>query len=235
MYLRIIAMCMTLVACGVVKVYARQASATQQPSVTQQPTAAQNTAPAEKPVPLSEISVALDAKGVETLAGRLRTTALTGAPDSPAQNARLLIENRSRFFYTYINGWATFYDAQGVRCGEGMFKIDALAAGESSETDTPGLHLKCTPASWRIAATTLLTRTTDTAKPNEPTPNETPAQPNGTNAPTPALDKPAATNTQTLPRLLINIDGEDHPIQLNNPIKIKVGQKQMTITLSAAP
>ncbi|MBC7909585.1 MAG: hypothetical protein H7Y30_03735, partial [Pyrinomonadaceae bacterium] len=121
----------------------------------------------EQRVPLQEQPVAVDAEGRTALAGRLRTTDLKGALDSPVTNIRLVIENRSQFFYNYISGWATFYDGEGVRCGEGLFKLDALAVGEAAETDTPGLRLKCAPATWRIVATNLLTRAGDTAKPSQ--------------------------------------------------------------------
>src|SRR5258706_12976644 len=110
----------------------------------------------EQRAALSEAAVASDAKGAQATESRLSTTVLNGSDDSPVTNVRLVVKNTGASFYNYITGWATFYDSGAVRCGEGLFKIDALAPGESSETDTPGLRLRCTPASWRIVATNLL-------------------------------------------------------------------------------
>src|SRR6267378_3447805 len=120
--------------------------------------------PAEQRAALNEAAAASDAKGAPAIEARLSTTVLNGSDDSPVTNVRLVVKNTSANFYNYVTGWATFYDSGAVRCGEGLFKVDALAPGESSETDTPGLRLKCTPASWRIVATNLITRTADAAK-----------------------------------------------------------------------
>ncbi len=192
----------------------------------------------EKRVPLAEQPVAPDVAGRAALAGRLRTatTALAGTMDAPIRDVRLVIENRSPNFYTYVSGWATFYDAEGVRCGEGLFKLDALAPNESAETDTPGLRLTCTPATWRIAAINLLTRTSDTAKPNELAPGGTSTQ-NATTTAAPAsatitTNAPAAA---VMPPLVININGKTLPLQLDNPLDIKVGKERMKIVVSAAP
>lgn len=221
MRITIITICAALVACSAASVHAQQAAQ-----------AAQD--PTERPVPLTQQAVALDARGAPALAARLGPTSLNGTPDSPVQDVQLIVENRSAFFYNYVSGWVTFYDAQGVRCGEGTFKIDALASGESAETDTPGLRITCAPGSWRIAATTLLTRTSDTAKPNEPKPNETPTFSQQAQPPA-STSQPAAPNRTTLPPLRISIDGEDHPIQLNNPITIRVGAKQIKLILRTMP
>jgi hypothetical protein len=183
------------------------------------PISAQQTG--EQRVALTEQAVAVDAEGRAAVAGRLRTTDLRGAIDSPVTNIRLVIENRSQFFYNYVSGWATFYDGEGVRCGEGLFKLDALAVGEAAETDTPGLRLKCAPATWRIVATNLLTRTSDTAKPNQPeaaTETEPPAE------------------MAILPPLEITIDGETLPLQLGNPIEINTRRKsKVRITVNTRP
>lgn len=176
----------------------------------------------EQRVPLQEQAVALDAEGRAALGARLRTTDLRGAVDSPVTNVRLVIENRSQFFYTYVSGWATFYDAEGVRCGEGLFKLDALAASEAAETDTPGLRLRCAPATWRVVATNLLTRTSDTAKPNQPEPESQTA--------------PASEMVTAIPPLEINIDGETLPLQLGNPIEINTRRKsRVRIVVNARP
>ncbi len=174
-------------------------------------------------VPLTEQPIALDTAGRAVLAGRLRTATnatLNGTLDAPIRNTRIVIENRSQIFFTYVSGFATFYDAEGVRCGEGLFKLDALAASESAETDTPGLRLTCAPAAWRIVATTLLTRTTDAAKPNDPLPGST-MQP-----------APAAA---AVPPLVIDINGKTLPMQLGNPLDIKIGNERLKIVVSAAP
>jgi hypothetical protein len=112
----------------------------------------------EERVPLTQTTVAHDAKGVAALEATLRTTTLNGAPDAPVTNVRIVIKNVSTSFYAYVSGVATFYDASGVRCGEGIFKLDALAQNESAETDMPGLRVTCAPATWRIVATNLLPR-----------------------------------------------------------------------------
>ena len=168
---------------------------------------------------LTEVASAPDAHGLPAIEVRLLTTTLNGADDSPVTNVKLVIKNVSANFYNYVTGWATFYDSAGVRCGEGLFKVDALATGESVETDTPGLRLRCSPASWRIVATNLLTRTSDVAKPAE-------AEPPATEA---AAEKPGPVN------FIISIDGEEHPIQLNNPVVLRLANRNRTIVLRSAP
>ena len=175
--------------------------------------------PAEQRAGLNEAALAGDAKGAPAIEARLSTTVLNGSDDSPVTNVRLVVKNTSPNFYTYVTGWATFYDSGAVRCGEGLFKIDALAPGESSETDTPGLRLRCTPASWRIVATNLLTRAADAAKEVATAPP--PAEP--------AAEKPAPVN------FIISIDGEQHPIQIGNPIVLKLGNRNRKIVLSSVP
>lgn len=188
----------------------------------QAPSAPQN----EVRVPLAEQPVALDAKGNPALAARLRVTTLNGTPDAPVRQNRLIIENRSAYFYTYVSGWVTFYDADAVRCGEGLFKLDALAPNESAETDTPGLRLTCSPSSWRIAANNLLTRTGDVAKPGET------AAPANT---APVIPAAAVSRKATLPPLTLNINGQTLPVQAGNPIEVKIGAENVRITLDVAP
>jgi hypothetical protein len=190
----------------------------------------------ERRVPLTEQPIALDTAGRAVLAGRLRTATnatLNGTLDAPIRNTRIVIENRSQTFFTYVSGFATFYDAEGVRCGEGLFNLDALAASESAETDTPGLRLTCTPAAWRIAATTLLTRTGDTAKPYDPllAPNATPASAQSASASVTTPSPVAAA----VPPLMIDINGKTLPVQLGNPLDIKIGNERLRIVVSAAP
>ena len=182
----------------------------------QQPAASSN----ETPAALTATTSAFDARGNMALEARLLTTMLHGAQDSPVTNVRVMIKNAGATYYTYVTGWATFYGADGVRCGEGLFKLDALAPGESAETDTPGLRLRCSPTTWRIVATNLLTRVSDNASelvstlPSPPAPEVLPA---------------------AVPNLVIAIDGEEHPIQLNNPVVVKLGNRQRKIVVRAAP
>jgi hypothetical protein len=166
----------------------------------------------EPRVALSEPATAADSHGTPAIEARLLTQVLNGADDSPVTNVKLVVRNLSGTFYTYISGWATFYDSAGVRCGEGLFKLDALAVDETAGTDTPGLRLRCSPATWRIVATNLLTRTGDIAKPGE-------------SAPPSEAERPAPMN------FVISIDGEEHPIQVNNPLVLTLGNRNRTIVL----
>jgi hypothetical protein len=166
----------------------------------------------ERRVPLNESAIALDGNGAPALEATLGTTAINGAADSPVTNVRLVIKNSSSISYAFISGLVTFYDAAGVRCGEGLFKADALAVNEAFETDTPGIRIRCAPATWRIVANSLLPRVTPGA--------------------------PAVAGT-TLSRpglnLVISVDGEEHPIQLDKPMVLTLGDKQRTIILREAP
>lgn len=174
---------------------------------------AQETAPtgslSEKRVPLTESAVALDAASVPALEATLRTTSLTGAPDAPVTNIRMIVRNRSSIPYAFVSGSVTFYDAAGVRCGEGLFKADALATDESFETDTPGLRIRCEAVSWRLVATHLLPRMPPNA--------------------------PIGTLTRVPSNLIISIDGEAHPIQLDRPLTLTLGEKRRTIIVRTAP
>ena len=174
--------------------------------------------PTEQRAALNEAATASDAKAAAAIEARLLTTVLNGSEDSPVTNVRIVVKNVSANFYTYVSGWATFYDSSAVRCGEGLFKLDALAPNESAEVDIPGLRLHCAPASWRVVATNLLTRTSEGAKPIE-------------TAPPPAegvTEKSAPIN------FVISIDGEEHPIQVNNPIVLKLGKRNAKIVLRPA-
>jgi hypothetical protein len=196
--------------------------------------------PSEPHVPLAQAAVAFDVEGHEALGGRLRTQALAGSPDAPVRNTRVVIESRSPVFYNYVSGWATFYGEDGVRCGEGLWKLEALAPNEQVEVDTPGLRLTCTPATWRIVATTLLTRTGDVAKPRQPTappPAETGSTQTGASASATgtAATTTGAANPACLPPLEININGKTIPIQLGNPLEIPIGKERVRIVLQQAP
>jgi hypothetical protein len=173
--------------------------------------------PNEQRAALTDVAIAFDAKSAPALEARLQTQVLNGSDDSPITNVKIAVKNVAPNFYTYVSGWATFYDANGTRCGEGLFKLDALASQESAEVDTPGLRLRCSPSTWRIVATNLMTRTVDAAK----------------SAETPVPSEPAAavTDRPTPVNFIISIDGEEHPIQLNNPIVLQLANKSRKIVL----
>lgn len=220
-----------------------QARAQDSATTTQQQTSAttSDVRPSEPRVPLPEVAVAFDVEGRETLSGRLRTQSLAGTPEAPVRNTRIVVENRSQVFYNYVAGWATFYGADGVRCGEGLWKLEALAPGEQVEVDTPGLRMTCTPSTWRIVATTLLTRTGDVAKPRQQTgapPAET-SDPAATSTPPPASTPPAASateaSTSAIPALEINVNGKTIPIQLGNPVELQFGKERVRIVVQPAP
>src|ERR1700752_1169317 len=120
----------------------------------------------------------------------------------------MTIRNRSAIPYAFVAGAVTFYDAAGVRCGEGVFKADALAVDESFETDAPGIRIRCEVATWRVVASHLVPRTPP-------------------NAQIGALNR-APSN------LVISIDGETHPIQLDRPLTLTLGEKRRVIVVRSA-
>jgi hypothetical protein len=171
----------------------------------------------ERRVPLSEAAVALDGAGAPALEATLRTTSLNGADDSPVTNIRLVVKNSSSIPYAFVSGLVTFYDASGVRCGEGLFKADALAVNEAFETDTPGIRIRCAPATWRIIATNLLPR----ALPNVPPLN--------------TAESTGSTTSRSSLNLIISVDGEEHPIQIDKPMVLTLGNTQRRIVIREAP
>lgn len=163
----------------------------------------------EQAVALTQAAVALDGRGTPALEGTLRTTAVQGAPDTPVTNVRIVIRNVGPLPYSYVSGLVTFYDDSSVRCGEGIFKADEVLANESVETDTPGIRIRCAPTSWRIVATNLLPRLS------------------------PGL---AGVETAARPsNLIISVDGEEHPIQLDRPMVLNLGERQRTIIVRQSP
>jgi hypothetical protein len=164
----------------------------------------------ERRVALTDTAVALDAAGASALEGSLRTTGLNGTADSPVTNIRVVVKNSSAVSYAFVSGLVTFYDTSGVRCGEGLFKADALAVGEAFETDTPGIRIRCSPSTWRIIATNLLPRVA------------------------PVLESTAPVS-RTSGNLLISIDGEEHPLQIDRPLVLTLGNAQRTIVVRPAP
>jgi hypothetical protein len=207
---KIMVMCVALLTCVALNVRAQQTAATAQDAGN------------ERRVSLEEQPVALDALGRAAIAGQLLTKALSGAPDAPVKNARFIIENRSQFFYTYITGSVTFYDERGVRCGEGLFTLNALAPNEQAETDAPGLRLSCAPRTWRIVANNLLTRTSEKTLPVEEAAQPVqPVQPAPVNPPTP------------LP-LEITVDDQVYNAPLGSMLEIPVKKKRIKITVRSA-
>jgi hypothetical protein len=191
----------------------------------------------ESRVALADAATAYDIAGRVAIYARLRTTSLAGAADAPVRNAAIVVENRSGVFFNYASGWATFYDGAGVRCGEGLWKVEAFAPGESAEVDTPGLRLTCAPATWRVTALNLLTRSTDVAKPNEPAPPT--AAPTGATAAQATAAVPAQTaagaGAEASTRLEINVNGKTLPLQLDNPLDVIVGKERVLIVVRRAP
>ena len=164
---------------------------------------------AEKRVSLSEKAIGLDGTGAPALEATLKTTTLNGAEDSPVTNIRMVVRNSGNVAYTFVSGLVTFYDGSGVRCGEGLFKADALSVDESFETDTPGIRIRCSPSTWRIVANNLLPRV--------------------------ALSSTVAGPVRANLNLVISVDGEEHPIQLDKPMVVKVGDTERKIVLREAP
>ena len=201
----ITALCIALLSCLVQGVSAQQTTT--------------GTTGIEQRVSLEETAVAFDSQGRAALAGQLLTRALGGAPDVPVRNARFVIENRSAFFYTYVTGSVTFYDERGVRCGEGLFTMSALAPGEQAETDAPGLRISCAPRSWRIIANNLLVRVPD--KPVSPD----------------QAEKPTETTVVTAPAVLpleLVVDDKVYSAPLGSTLEIPVRKKRIRITVRSA-
>lgn len=171
----------------------------------------------EKAVALSQAAVALDGSGAAALEATLKTTTIIGAADSAVTNIRMVVKNASSTSFAYVSGLVTFYDGAGVRCGEGVFKADGLAVNESFETDTPGIRIRCAPANWRILATNLVARVS---------PNSIAAG---------AGTAPGLPSNRSSSNLVISVDGEEHPIQLDKPMVLTVGDSRRTIIVREAP
>jgi hypothetical protein len=165
--------------------------------------AQQDPSPRERRVPTSEAAIALDVAGNSALEATLISSELQGRPDSAITNVRMIVKNSSQTSYSYISGVVTFYDSAGVRCGEGVFKADMLAAGESFETDSPGIRIRCSAVSWRVVASSLVPR-----------------------MPPLTFSTPIASS-----RLVISINGEPHPIQLGKPLTLTLSNKAHTIVV----
>jgi hypothetical protein len=171
----------------------------------------------EGAVAITQPAVASDGSGAPVLEATLKTTTLNGAVDSPVTNIRMVVRNASGISYAYVSGLVTFYDGAGVRCGEGVFKADAVAANEAFETDTPGIRIRCAPANWRILATNLLPR----VSPN--------------NIPSGGAASPGLAPRSSSLNLIISVDGEEHPLQLDKPMVVTMGDTKRTILVREAP
>jgi hypothetical protein len=205
---KIVVMSLALLACGAFNVRAQQASTPQDAGIEQR-------------VALDGQPIALDSRARAAIAGQLLTKALAGTPDAPVKNVRFIIENRSASFYNYVSGSVTFYDERGVRCGEGQFTLNALAPGEQVETDAPGLRLSCTPATWRLVANNLLTRTTDAAKPVA----ETPA---------PQPETTPVANNPLMQQLEIVVDDRVYNAPMGSTLDVSVRKRRVKITVRPA-
>jgi hypothetical protein len=208
MKIKIMMMCLAVLTCGSLIARAQQAATPQDAGIEQR-------------VALDGQPIALDSQARAAIAGQLLTKALTGTPDAPVKNVRFIIENRSASFYNYVSGSVTFYDERGVRCGEGQFTLNALAPGEQVETDAPGLRLSCTPATWRLVANNLLTRTTDAAKPVAETA-----------APQPEVI-PAVNNPLMQP-LEIVVDDHVYNAPMGSTLEVSVRKRRVKITVRPA-
>jgi hypothetical protein len=208
-----IVLCIALVACSAAALRAQETTTTSNTTQT----------PAEQPVALAQKAVALDAAGREALAASLLTTTLQGTPEAPVKNVRFVVENRGASFYAYVSGAVTFYKEGGIRCGEGLFTLNALAPSESAELDAPGLRLECTPVSWRIVATNLMTRGTDAAKTTAAVVETQPQPPVQPQAPAP------------LAPLYLTVDGQQYQVPINSTLEIPVRKRRVKITLSSQP
>ncbi|HYO91159.1 MAG TPA: hypothetical protein VEQ40_05965 [Pyrinomonadaceae bacterium] len=209
MKIKMIVLCIALIACSAVAARAQDTTTAQETATAQNPT--------EQPVALAEKAVALEASGRAALSATLLTNSLQGTPEAPVKNVRFVVENRDAVFYTYVSGTITFYKEGNVRCGEGLFALNSLAPGEAAETDAPGLRLECAPSAWRIVATNLLTRANEAVRPVETQP---PAQPAAAAAPSP---------------LYLTIEGKQYEVPLNSTLEIPVRTRRIKITLSDQP
>ena len=104
----------------------------------------------EKRVPLGEAAVATDGTGAGALEATLKTTALNGSPDAPITNVRLVVKNTSPIQYAFVAGFVTFYDAAGVRCGEGMFKAVVFNVASSAPAPVPSVATAASPKGTRF-------------------------------------------------------------------------------------
>lgn len=222
--------------CGNARTLA-QAQPAQNPEVRTQATAsAQPQTAGQEPTPsgalndgrvaLTEIALARGAAGEVLLAGTLRAAPSAGTPESPIQNVRFIVENRSPAQYSYLSGRVTFYDAAGVRCGEGLFTANSLVSGERAEVDGPGLRLTCAPVAWRIAPVALLSGST----------GATPGASGNSNPNTSSGMAVTSLPPAPVQRLSIEINGTILPVQLGNPIEVEVkGERVRIVVTNARP
>lgn len=172
-------------------------------------------------VALTETALARGANGETLLAATLRATPTAGSREAPVADVRFVVENRGASAFSYLSGRVTFYDAAGVRCGEGLFTANSLTAGERAEVDAPGLRLTCTPVAWRIAPVAFVSNDTVMGSPSAN------AAANVTSSATSAATSNAATESG----LSIEINNMTLPVQLGNPIEVVVGGERVRIVV----
>lgn len=172
--------------------------------------------------PIAETASAYDSQGRLAISGRLKAVNLSGKPDAPVREARIEVQNRSNQTYNYISGLATFYDGDGVRCGTGLWKSEALSPGEPAIVDTPGLQLICSPVAWRLVLTNVVALNAEQTSTSQ------------------VLEKSESTNREASgdgvrnKNLEIVINGTPHPLQLGKPVEITLGKETVSIIVQPA-
>lgn len=196
---------------------------TTQPTETPTPTPAPQTTPAasvtdDGRVALTETALARVANGETLLAATLRATPAAGSREAPVADVRFVIENRGASPLSYLSGRVSFYDATGVRCGEGLFTANSLTAGERAEVDAPGLRLTCAPLAWRIAPVALVANGVVVGNPSA-------------NAASDVTSNARFSNAATESNMSIEINNMTLPVQLGNPIEVVIGGERVRIVV----
>lgn len=201
---------------------------TETPTPTPAPqTVAQQTTPAaasqadDGRVALTETALARGANGETLLAATLRSTPAAGSREAPVADVRFIIENRGASAFSYLSGRVTFYDAAGVRCGEGLFTANSLLTGERAEVDAPGLRLTCAPVAWRITPVALVANGMVVGSQSA----------NAAASVTSSATSAASPNAATESNLSIEINNMVLPVQLGNPIEVVVGGERVRIVV----
>lgn len=198
-----------------------------QPAAPQAAGQQQQPAPAATPtddgrVALTETALARGANGETLLAATLRATPAAGSREAPVADVRFVVENRGASAVSYLSGRVTFYDAAGVRCGEGLFTANSLTAGERAEVDAPGLRLTCAPVAWRIALVAFVS--------NNMVMNSS-GNVNVAGNVTSLNSSAASSNATAESDLSIEINNMTLPVQLGNPIEVVIGGERVRIVV----
>lgn len=199
-----------------------QRTETPAPTVASQTTAQQATPAATSTddgrVGLTETALARGTNGETLLAATLRATPAAGSREAPVADVRFVVENRGASAISYLSGRVTFYDAAGVRCGEGLFTANSLMPGERAEVDAPGLRLTCAPVAWRIAPVAFVANGIAVGNAS-------------VNAASGVTSPAASSNAATESDLSIEINNMTLPVQLGNPIEVVVGGERVRIVV----